>query len=169
MPCPLQISVVGPALKLLNALDSPSLGHDPVDLEAQLHALQQERSRLDKLLQAVAQQPAVDIHLSVPVAHGSKRASIAHKVHALLHTLYLEVGGWHRVGEFLASTRALTSDYGAESGLVDMMNVDLTALFPWTETAAAPNFDRPEQVDDALLFEEGVRMPFLGNQGNRGW
>ena len=46
----------------------------------------------------------------------------------LLHTLYLEVGGWHRVEEFLASMRALTSDYGTESGLVDMMNVDLTAV-----------------------------------------
>ena len=154
------------ALKLLKALDSTSLGHDPVDLEAQLHALQQERSRLDKLLQAVVphtQQPAVDIHLSLPVAQGSKRTSIAHKVHALLHTLYLEVGGWHRVGEFLASVRALTSDYGTESGLVDMMNIDLTALFPWTETAAAPNFDRPEQMDDALQFEEGVPEPVPPN------
>ena len=75
---------------------------------------------------------------------------IAHKVHALLHTLYLEVGGWHVVAEFLGTVRALTSDFGTEASLADMMDIDLTALFPWTETASVPNFNVPQEMSDAF-------------------
>ena len=71
------------ALKLVVALESAVAGHDETDLESQLQALQNDRLHLETLLQDIAphtQQPAVDIHLSLPVAQGSRRASIAHKV-----------------------------------------------------------------------------------------
>ena len=133
------------AQQLSQALESTC--HDQADLESQLYDLQQERKTLETLPQGTAShgsQPTVDVHLSFPTAQGSKRASIVHKIHALLHTLYLEVGGWHQVAGFLASVRSVTTDFGAESGLADMGSIDVSALFPWTSAAEAPNFDNPQ-------------------------
>ena len=144
------------AQRLSAAVDCSVLGHDQDDLQNQLNVLEVERKQIETLLEcsaSFASQPPVDIHLSLPTAQGSKCAGLVHKVHALLHTLYLEVGTWPQVADFLASVRAVTTDFGTEAGLTDTCNVDLTALFPWAATASAPDFDRPQEADDALLLE----------------
>ena len=133
------------AQRLSAAVDCSVLGHDQDDLQNQLNVLEVERKQIETLLEcsaSFASQPPVDIHLSLPTAQGSKCAGLVHKVHALLHTLYLEVGTWPQVADFLASVRAVTTDFGTEAGLTDTCNVDLTALFPWAATASAPDFDR---------------------------
>ena len=136
---------------LSKAMDSSAQGHDEDDLQNQLTMLEVERKQLEDLLHA--SQPPVDVHISLPTAQGSKHAGLVHKAHALLHTLYLEVGGWPQVADFLSSVRAITTDFGTEIGLADMCNIDLTALFPWAATAAAPDFDKPQEAADAFLID----------------
>eukprot|EP00974_Lingulodinium_polyedra_P051240 4928696-Lingulodinium_polyedra.AAC.1 len=49
-----------------------------------------------------------------PVAVGSKRASLGHKMHALAHALYMMYGAWHLVCRVLNTTTSFTTDFGTE-------------------------------------------------------
>ena len=56
-------------------------------------------------------------HVSPPTVLGSKRAQLSHKLHALLHSLFLENFTWTNVWRMLQRTVSLTTDLGTESGL----------------------------------------------------
>ena len=151
--------------RLMQALEATGLSqdHDEQDIEAQIVELQREREALTLILQAPGEccRDAVDIHLAPPTALGSRRSSLPRKVHCLLHTLRLEVGTWPAVANFLASVRAVTTDFGTEAGLASLENVDLSSLFPWASDAL--DFEVPqcsEQVP-AGLHAQANPGPFL--------
>ena len=54
-------------------------------------------------------------HIAVPTGIGSRRATLAHKLHNLLHSLALELGSWKQVRRFCEKTIAVVTDHGVES------------------------------------------------------
>ena len=56
-------------------------------------------------------------HVLPPAAMGAARTSLPHKMHALLHQIYLEHGSWSRVEAFCDSVACITTDQGTEAGL----------------------------------------------------
>ena len=88
---------------------------------------------------------------------------MVHKVHALLHCLRLEIGEWPAVADFLATIRAVTTDFGTESGLCDVQNVDLSLLFQWASAAGAIDFEQQGLGSDvpATEAEAAPEHPFL--------
>ena len=52
------------------------------------------------------------LHICLPTAIGSKHASIAHKVHVLLHALAIKVGNWAMVHRLCSAVFAVTTDMG---------------------------------------------------------
>ena len=142
--------------------------HDLLDLQEQLRQVQQGREDVQRILDSLGsvRHPTVDIHLCPPSAQGSQRAQLVHKVHALLHTLRLEVGEWHEVAEYLSTVRAVTTDFGTESGLCDVENVDISLLFPWAQNAL--DFERapaPACEDEDVALQGNACLvngtPFL--------
>ena len=125
-------------LNLFAALRDPGQRHDVEDLHEQIKALESDRVLLSQQLEkfsSSAGQPGVDVHIAPPTAQGSRRAQLVHKVHGFLHTLRLEVGSWPAVANFLATVRAVTTDFGTEAGLAEVQDIDISALFPWTGDA----------------------------------
>ena len=122
-------------LKLHAACDQVNQGHDVMFLEEEIKSWEESRAGLQKELDACAGfsgQPPVDTHICPPTAQGSRRAQLVHKVHALLRTLRLEVGGWPAVLMVLSSVRAVTTD-GADA---DMPLPDMRAMDPGLEMRA---------------------------------
>ena len=56
-------------------------------------------------------------HVPIPTALGSGRTSIGHKLHNLLHALYMDCGSWGALRRFLESVVSFTTDQGVESHL----------------------------------------------------
>ena len=80
-----------------------------------------------------------------------------HKIHALLHSLHLEIGTWPLVCSFLESCRSVTTDFGTEAGLAEVEEIDLAQLFPWGPRNL---FDAPPaqpDVDTDLQPQPGDR------------
>jgi hypothetical protein len=67
----------------------------------------------------------------VPVAIGSGRASAAHKLHALIHSLRLVSASWQDIAQLLRSIRSWTGDMGTESGFARLRTFSILDLFPW--------------------------------------
>ena len=134
--------------RLLAACDDAIQGQDIAQLQEDVRLLQHQRTAAQQELQECAGpcgQPAVDVHLCPPTAQGSRRTQLIHKVHAILHTLRLEIGSWSKVAKFLRAVRAVTTDYGTESGLADVRDINISALFPWT--VDSPDFDELQHED----------------------
>ena len=108
-----------------------------------------------------------DQHICPPVAIGSRRASLTHKVHALLHSLLLEVSLFSGLRKFLQTVRSVTTDFGIESGMAEARNVQLKHLFHYmvdVDFTRAP--DPAESPDHAasqdslvFLFEHALQVP----------
>ena len=67
----------------------------------------------------------------VPVAVGSGRASTAHTLHALIHSLRLVSASWGNTCALLSSIRSWTGDMGTESGFARLPRFNVRRLFPW--------------------------------------
>ena len=53
-------------------------------------------------------------HTLIPTATGSKRGSVLHKLHNMVHAIFMDHGTWEGVGHFLGSVVAFVSDQGTE-------------------------------------------------------
>ena len=93
----------------------------------------------------------VSNHWLIPTACGSKRGSALHKVHNMIHALYLDCGSWSSVEKFLQSLVSYTSDQGTER-LVSQVPYTLAEL---RQTSWCPKFK--DMVDDGStdLFGTG--------------
>ena len=72
---------------------------------------------------------AMEEHICVPTGLGSARASLPHKIHALLHMLALDCGSWPLVSQYCDSVAVITSDMGTEGLLASAQHDDLTPEF----------------------------------------
>lgn len=111
------------------------------------------RSDLEANLDNMDEVQAVCFHHTCPpTALGLRHATLAHKVHAILHSFRLESSSWSSVQGLLDCIFAITSDQGTESE-VSLATVPLQSMFPyWTqqgqiefEVDAGANVDIPEQ------------------------
>jgi hypothetical protein len=69
---------------------------------------------------------------------GSKRASMPHKMAAILHALRLVLPSWDAVCAALTGLVAVTSDLGTERLLVSFPKVPLSAIVPWATEDGLP-------------------------------
>ena len=69
-------------------------------------------------------------HVLPPTALGPRHATLAHKTHALLHSLRLESESWAHVQQILGHVISITSDQGVEMGL-NSVSARLDSLFPY--------------------------------------
>ena len=65
-------------------------------------------------------QAALMPHVCIPTGIGSKRATLPHKLHNVLHALRLELGSWDNVKLFAEKMVAITTDCGTEAGIVSV-------------------------------------------------
>ena len=71
-------------------------------------------------------------HVCVPATLGWRRASLVHKMHCMLHSFCIELGGnVQDLYAFLASIYSWTTDQGVESLQADVPNIDVLKLLPW--------------------------------------
>ena len=97
----------------------------------------------------------VDKHLCLPVALGSRRSSLIHKIHALMHALLLEVSLFSGLRKFLESVRAITTDFGVESGIAEARNIRVYELFPYLVDLDFDLADEDAENADDLQFLPG--------------
>ena len=69
-------------------------------------------------------------HVLPPTALGPRHATLAHKAHALLHSVRLEAENWLHMQDILSSVACVTSDQGVEMGL-NSAAAKLDRLFPY--------------------------------------
>ena len=67
-------------------------------------------------------------HMFPPGAVGSRRASLLHKLHAVLHSMRMDLGSWNEVKDFCDDIVAFTTDAGVESGLAGVQAQNLITL-----------------------------------------
>eukprot|EP00969_Alexandrium_andersonii_P292009 12905991-Alexandrium_andersonii.AAC.1 len=63
-----------------------------------------------------------------PVAIGSRRASMAHKMHAFVHALFLLSGSWNSVSRIIKNVIGWTCDLGTERLLSRFPKVPMARL-----------------------------------------
>ena len=103
--------------------------------------------------------PCCDTHLCVPVAIGSRRASLIHKIHGLLHSLLLENSLFSGLRKFLQSVRSVTTDFGVEHGFAESRNIRLHDLFSHVEDL---NFADCHGTDESVQPQAGeTPLPYL--------
>ena len=73
----------------------------------------------------------------VPVELGAGRGNMWHKMHALIHSLYLVSPSWRVLVAQLQSVVAIVSDLGVEGMLFSTPRFHLSSLFPWAADAFA--------------------------------
>lgn len=67
-----------------------------------------------ELLQTnAAIQAHIENHVLIPAALASQRGSLAHKLHALLHSITIETGSWEATEAFFQQVVAVTTDMGS--------------------------------------------------------
>ena len=89
-----------------------------------------------------------------PVALASKRTTLAHKMHALLHAMYLRTPSWATVARCMHCISCWTSDQGTERLLCQFPSMPLGELFRWEDGPAA------EEDEDMLPFpQEAAARP----------
>eukprot|EP00969_Alexandrium_andersonii_P112740 4982158-Alexandrium_andersonii.AAC.1 len=74
-----------------------------------------ECAEMQKRECADAVRAAIDTHIPVPTSLGSKRSSLAHKLHCLIHNLILDFGDLESVCRWCSRVVRFTSDQGTES------------------------------------------------------
>jgi len=80
-------------------------------------------------------------HMFAPGAVGARRASLLHKLHAVLHSMRLEMGSWAAVKAFASDTFAFTTDTGVESGLAGVSAPGMKEFFPNIPDVSMPESD----------------------------
>ena len=79
---------------------------------------------------------AVQSHMHIPVAIGSKAAGVEQKVGAFLHSISAECGKEECLTEYLSSTVSHTTDLGTEVKLADFTAANWTEMLPPHVTGA---------------------------------
>ena len=141
--------------------DVSACSHEQSQLERQISQILQGSGTFASSLRPV------DSHICPPTAVGSRRASLIHKIHALLHALLLENSLFSGLQVFLLQVRAVTTDFGVESGFADAADVPLHELFPymldvdfWSPDEAADNVELSAgQQVLPYLFQEALQIP----------
>jgi len=84
-----------------------------------------DRAELFKVLQKGCSR-----HMFPPAAVGARRESLVHKLHAVLHSMRLDLGTWQLVMAAMAATCTITTDAGHESGFAAGDHPKLDQFFP---------------------------------------
>ena len=98
------------------------------------HELAQLNAELASLLKPTSSDAPVTFHICPPTAVGSRRSGLIHKIHALLHALFLESGSWAGVQTVLNTCRSIVTDQGVESGMAEARNLRLDQILPWVRS-----------------------------------
>ena len=69
-------------------------------------------------------------HVLIPAVIGGRHASVAHKLHAFLHSAKMNTRSWQQVEALLAALQTMTTDQGTERLLADI-------LFSWNKIAGS--------------------------------
>ena len=121
---------------------------DPSDIEA----LRSKSLKLTDLVQK---------HSLLPTVVGGRAASVAHKLHCFLHSLKMDMGTWHDVGQFLSQLETMTTDQGTERLVVDVPT-------GWTKLYESILRPRLLDCDASLDSSLGISQPQCGLQRKRG-
>jgi hypothetical protein len=105
-------------------------------------------------------------HTYIPVAIGSRRSSLRHKLSAIMWALYLESAGLNELGAFLRSVVAITTDQGTEAGLADVPRIQFKDLLPDISTDIEMDDDNGALTSVAPppnehIFQYAVFLPGL--------
>ncbi len=97
-------------------------------------------------------------------ALGSGRASLAHKFGVLVQQIRLECADWSGVRHFCNAVVAVTSDFGTESLITDIPNIDVEDLFPhWLDVTRDGGDEPPNEVGESsshpFQFPFALRIP----------
>jgi hypothetical protein len=95
------------------------------------------------------------LHTFTPTAVGSKRGSILHKLHALLHSWRLSLVTWYDVCRALRGCVSFTCDFGTERLLQRVPPMPLSALFPWSSSMSAGDSAQHSGSPSPLHFDGG--------------
>ena len=98
-------------------------------------------------------------HVQVPVALGSGRTTLEHKVAAFLHSTGVECGSLSALEAMCSSIVSFTTDLGTETGISEFQCVDCSTLLPTWLTAGAL---QPEELGDSreVPAEHAARFVF---------
>ena len=91
-------------------------------------------------------------HVLVPMALGARNLSLSSKILALLHALHLTCGTWELTRIICRTVHAVCTDYGTESGLASVPDLNVDAAFPWWQ-------ERPITSDDAEDLDSPLCLP----------
>ena len=105
---------------------------------------------------------AISRRACCPVALGSARASVCHKMHAQLHALRLEHASWDSVAAAVRSSVSWLTDFGTESGLCEVPPFHVSDLFPWHFhfSSVTSNIDDQINAPDAPIAVDPVPCEF---------
>jgi len=76
----------------------------------------------------------------------SRHSSLLHKLHCLLHSLWLIIGSWALILKWCAGIIAFATDLGVESGLACIPTFRVQELFPWFQDSVAARVDAEEDL-----------------------
>ena len=102
----------------------------------------------EKRRRLVGLEAALRVHQWVPVGVGSAFASVAHKLHSLLHSARLFNFSWGHVSALMQSVVACCTDFGVESLMSSQKQFKLRNLFPWTASDDGFNFTGSSRLID---------------------
>jgi hypothetical protein len=102
-----------------------SLAGDSSDEDLADEKLQQAE-RIGKLTTEVIL--AIKRHCLPPTALGMRKSGLAHKVSAILHSMYLELGSMRRLEQFIPRIFNITTDLGTESSVGELPNINLSSF-----------------------------------------
>ena len=117
---------------------------------------------------AQAAQQSLREHLvriaATPAALGSKRQGLSHKVHAVLHQLYLLSGDPWRLGALAKCVRAWIVDMGAELGIGSRIAARTTfgKQFPYL-SCLAQSAHASHTTEDSILQSDQVSLDMSGS------
>ena len=91
-------------------------------------------------------------HVLTPMALGARNLSLCAKILALLHALHLSCGTWDVTQRICRAVRCVCTDYGTESGLASVPDLNVDAAFPWWQ-------ERPMTADDNVDPDMPLCLP----------
>ena len=91
-----------------------------------------------------------------PMGLGSRHCSMIHKIHCLVHIMWMMLGSWSAVCAWAANVLFITTDQGTEANLADCPVVDLKQLFPWFREKVTQS---QEGDEDLLADDDGELKP----------
>ena len=99
----------------------------------------------------------IRLHRQLPMALGSGRSSLEHKLKCILRKFWAETQSLSRLKTALTFVTSMTTDLGTESGLPDIEGLKLEDVLPeWSFETELYS----EDVDPALVPEQGVGHMF---------